>query len=349
MTRTDRLVQGAQIVVGVVVGLAALDHLESVAAPIALALVAGVVLSPVSDFWERKGAPPAVGALTSLLATVLLILLLAAALQPAVAQLVAQVPTVWADLGATIDQLRDLARGLQDMQDRMSEVMEGEEPATGASPGDRAEGATPSDPPFQLPTLGDAVLLAPAVLAQFLVFIGALFFFLLTRAEIYDWAARRLSEPTERAQTARRLRDAERRVARYFLTISAINAVLGIATAAVLQALGMPGALFWGLAAFLMNFILYLGPAIVAGALLLAGIGAFDGVASILPALAFVTLNSLEGQFATPTLVGRSIRVNPLLVFLSLVLGIFLWGPIGGVVAIPLLIWVLVLNDGLAT
>ena len=336
MNRMERAAQGALILLGVVVGLAALDHLESVAAPIALALVAGVVLSPVSDFWERKGAPAAVGALTSLLATLLVLLALAAALQPAVAQVVEQVPRVWSDLSETAERLRDLARGLEDMQEQVSEAIEGESPA------EPAEAA----PPFALPTLGDAVLLAPAVLAQVLVFAGALFFFLLTRAEIYDWAARRLSEPAERAQTARRLREAERRVSRYFLTIAAINLTLGVATAAALQALGLPGALFWGLAAFLLNFILYLGPAIVAAGLLLAGIGAFDGGMAVLPALAYVVLNTTEGQFVTPALVGRSIRVNPLLVFLSLVLGIFLWGPIGGVVAIPLLIWVLVLGDG---
>jgi predicted PurR-regulated permease PerM len=41
-------------------------------------------------------------------------------------------------------------------------------------------------------------------------------------------------------------------------------------------------------------------------------------------------------------------KINPLLVFLSLVFGIWLWGPIGGVVAIPLLLWVLVLYRDIA-
>jgi predicted PurR-regulated permease PerM len=126
-----------------------------------------------------------------------------------------------------------------------------------------------------------------------------------------------------------------------------INAGLGAATAMALQAMGLPGGLLWGVVAFLMNFIVYLGPAIFIVALLFAGVAAFDGGMALAPALTFVVLNGIEGQFVTPALVGRNMALNPLLVFLALIFGIWLWGPIGGIVAIPLLLWVLVLNDGL--
>ena len=49
----------------------------------------------------------------------------------------------------------------------------------------------------------------------------------------------------------------------------------------------------------------------------------------------------------TPTLVGKSLAVNPLLVFLSLVFWLWLWGPIGGIIAIPLLIWALTVVHGI--
>jgi predicted PurR-regulated permease PerM len=69
----------------------------------------------------------------------------------------------------------------------------------------------------------------------------------------------------------------------------------------------------------------------------------------LLPAAAFVLLNGIEGQFVTPSLVGKQVEVNPLLIFLALIFGIWLWGPIGGTVAIPLMLWVLVLNNMLAS
>ena len=111
------------------------------------------------------------------------------------------------------------------------------------------------------------------------------------------------------------------------------------------ETLGVPGAILWGVVGFLLNFVVYLGPAVFTVALLFAGIAAFDGWLALAPAAGFVMLNTLEGQFVTPALVGRNMELNPLLVFLALVFGIWLWGPIGGIVAIPLLLWVLVLND----
>jgi predicted PurR-regulated permease PerM len=57
-------------------------------------------------------------------------------------------------------------------------------------------------------------------------------------------------------------------------------------------------------------------------------------------------MNAIEAQFVTPTLVGKSLSVNPLLVFVSLVFWLWLWGPIGGIIAIPLLIWTLTVVQG---
>ncbi len=342
MDKLERVSRLAVIVVGAIALAAALDIGETIFAPIALALVAGVVLSPISDFWERLGFAPAVGALVSLALTLLVLAGLTLAFQPIFAQLVEQAPKVWSDMQDTIEVLRGLAGGLSDVTDEVSDAI--------APDANAAEEAAPAGDAGALPsvTLVDALLLAPTIAAQVLTFAGALFFFLLTRSEIYAWAARRLAEPAERAPTAHRLLAAERQVSRYFLTITLINAGLGAATAVALQLLGMPGAILWGTVAFLLNFILYLGPAIVAVSLLVAGIGIFDGPYAVLPAAAFAVLNTTEGQFVTPSLVGRNMSMNPLVVFLSLVFGLWLWGPIGGIVAIPLLLWILVLNDGLA-
>ena len=62
----------------------------------------------------------------------------------------------------------------------------------------------------------------------------------------------------------------------------------------------------------------------------------------------FIGLCTVEGQFITPTLVGRSRVVNPLLAFLILIAGIWIWGPVGGIVAIPLLLWVRVMTTGIS-
>ncbi len=335
----ERLSRISLILLGVIGFFATLYALSGIFAPLALALVTGVVLSPVSDFWERTGLSSAVGALASLVLALVVAAGLVLVFQPVIAQLVEQAPKVWSDLQETITLVRGLQRGVADLTGEVSNAIAPE--ASAALTPDAGTSVA-------LPSVTDAVMAAPAILSQMLVFAGALFFFLLTRKEIYDWAALNLSGRGEQAQTALKLLSAERHVSRYFLTITMINAGLGAACALVFQAIGLPGAVLWGVMGFLVNFVVYLGPAVFVVALLFAGVAAFDGGLALLPAAIFVLLNGIEGQFVTPALVGRNLSVNPLLVFLSLIFGIWLWGAIGGIVAIPLLLWVLVLNDRLA-
>jgi predicted PurR-regulated permease PerM len=55
-----------------------------------------------------------------------------------------------------------------------------------------------------------------------------------------------------------------------------------------------------------------------------------------------IALTTLEGHLITPTVVGRSLTLDPLAVFLAIAFWGWLWGPIGAFLAIPLLIVALV-------
>lgn len=332
----ERYAQLATIMIGLVAFTFALIATRDISAPIVLALALGIVLSPISEFWARVGFPPVMGALTSLMLTLLLIVLAGLAFQPVVVQLVSAAPKVWADVQDLLAVIRGMMQGVSDMAQDVAGT------ASTAAPEDENGDAMP------IPSMGDALLLAPGVVAQILTFAGTLFFFLLSRGQIYTFLARRLSEPSNRAITAQRLREAEFTVSRYFLTITAINAGLGMTAAAAFHLIGLPGAALWGTMAFILNFVIYLGPAVLAVALLFTGVAVFDGLMSFAPAAIFVTLNTIEGQFFTPTLVGRNMDLNPLLVFVSLVFGIWMWGAIGGIVAIPLLLWWRVILNGVA-
>ncbi len=260
------------------------------------------------------------------------------AFHPIIARLVEQAPKVWSDMQEVVRGLRGLMRGLSEVTEGVADAIAPEANAAAAGAGAAEEGVA-------IPSAADALMAAPAILSQMLIFAGSLFFFLMTRSEIYSWVSLRLSNTGGRAELAHRLRLAERNVSRYFSTITLINAGLGAITAAVLQFIGLPDAMIWGAVAFAVNFVVYLGPAMFILVLLFVGVAEFDGVLSLAPALSFLILNAIEGQFVTPALVGRHMAVNPLLVFLALIFGVWLWGPIGGIVAIPMLLWVLVLND----
>jgi len=96
---------------------------------------------------------------------------------------------------------------------------------------------------------------------------------------------------------------------------------------------------FFGLLTFVLNYIPYIGPAIVALVLLCVGLVAMPSLAyaALAPAL-FIAIATIEGHFITPSLVGRKLTLSPFVVFLALAFWTWLWGPIGAFLAVPLVI-----------
>ncbi|OYU17552.1 MAG: AI-2E family transporter [Rhodobacteraceae bacterium PARR1] len=321
----------AVVFLALVALMVVMEQAESILSPIVLGIVTGIVLSPLSELWERWGFPPVAGALASLFLTLAATALLVLLVQPVAYRLVSQAPKVLADMQETVDSISVRLRSLRNATEVVAEALGETDPA----PTVTTEG---------LPSVADVILLAPAMVAQATIFAGVLFFFLMTRHELYAGIGQ-LLPGTETVQIVARLRRAERHVARYFLTVSLVNIGLGLATAAALRLMGLPDAVLWGVVATLFNYIVYLGPVIVALALIAAGVAAFDGAMSLAPALGFLALNFLEGQFITPSFVGRQMRLNPLVVFVALVVGMWLWGAVGGIVALPIAIWVRVMRD----
>ncbi|PWE28008.1 AI-2E family transporter [Pararhodobacter marinus] len=310
-----------ETLLAVLAGLAALKYAEAVMAPLVLAFVIALVLTPIQNRLRRLGVPVALASTITLIATMMTLLGIALLLRPWVNEVIVSWPGVVAELRSAALDLRYKLSGLFDMQ---REMMEAITPAGGDGSGDGGGDA--------LPTLADAAWLAPQLGAQFLIFLGGLFFFLYGKERAYDWAKLIGFRPST-------FRLAEERVASYFAIVTVINTGLGIAVGLALTAYGLPGAPVWGLVAGLANFVIYLGPAITAAMLLLAGTVSFDGLAVAGVPLIYLTINLMEAQFVTPMLIGQRMRLDPLLVFLSLTVWLWLWGPIGGIVAIPLVLW----------
>ena len=334
MDRLQPLTQVSIAVIACVALIFAMSEAQSFLAPLILALIVGIVLSPVSDLVDRMGLPKAVAALGSLFLILAAIGLLYLFLEPVIDRAINAMPRIMIELDELFATVKNSLRGLEDVQRAAEQVANDGNPP--ASEQEAAESP--------IPTVEDAIFMAPAILGQVLIFAGALFFFILTRDEIYDFIAKKLVAEDRRLETAHRLREAERQVGRYFLTISIINAGYAVVFSAVMLAIGMPSPILWGIAAGLLNFILYLGPAIMSVSLLLGGLIAFEGAYAFLPLIAYVLINGIEAQFVTPSLVGKTLEVNPLAIFVSLVFFLWLWGAIGGFIAIPLLLWVMVLT-----
>ncbi len=314
-------------IIALVVLFAALRVAQGLFAPVLTAMVLGIVCAPLTDGIERIGLPRTLAALLMLTLFVVFTSTLFVLLEPAMTRAIQNAPSIWREVTGLLENLRGMLSGVEQLQDTVSDAL-------GTEEGGGAEGE--EDAGVEVPGIMDALALAPSFAATLLIFAGTFYFFLVSRRDIYDRVDRSAT-----FISAEMLERAESRVSRYFLTITMINASFGVIIGLVMTLIGMPQPMIWGIAAFLINFVLYLGPAILAVALAIAGILTFDGPYSFLPAAAYVSLNMTEGQFVTPSLVGRNMKVNPLLVFVSLVIWLWLWGPIGGVVAIPVLVWTL--------
>lgn len=100
--------------------------------------------------------------------------------------------------------------------------------------------------------------------------------------------------------------------------------------------IGLDFPVFWGLVAFLFNYVPNVGSIIAAiPAIAIAWLDlGFDG--AVLAAIGYLAVNMVLGNMVEPTWLGRRLGLSPLVVMLSLVFWGWLWGPIGVLLAVPL-------------
>jgi predicted PurR-regulated permease PerM len=128
-------------------------------------------------------------------------------------------------------------------------------------------------------------------------------------------------------------------VGRFYFTTALINVGLGVATAFAMMLCGMPNPLLWGTMAGILNFIPYAGSTITLMVLTVVAFVSFEGLGHVLAvAGSYLVLATLEGQFVQPLLVGRRLKLNPVLVFLALWFGGLFWGVAGIILATPTLL-----------
>jgi len=182
-------------------------------------------------------------------------------------------------------------------------------------------------------------MLAPAILAQILIFLASLYFFVATRDHIRISVLSLCVSRRMRWRTAHVFRDVEAKVSRFLLSITFINACVGCAVTLAMWAIGVPSPLLWGAMAAVLNYIPYVGQGVMILVLLAVGLGTETGLQNmLLPVGCYLAINFIEGQIVTPHFIGRTMTLNPFLIFLSITFWLWAWGPVGGLVAVPTLL-----------
>ncbi|MEO7430564.1 MAG: AI-2E family transporter [Dokdonella sp.] len=314
------------VVIALIAALAASYLARDILAPIMFSLLLSLLLSPLVLLLQRARLPRT-------LASGLVVLFFVVVAVGAIVAL-AQPARDWIGKGPS---------AIQSVQERMREIRTTFVQATRATqtiedlthPGDNSNQVVVKDSPNMLTGILSST---PRVLEAVAAVILLVFFFLSSG----DNFLRRLVEIApgmpEKRVVVSIARDIQREMSRYLLTITAINFGLGCATAIAMAMLQIPNAILWGAMAFLLNFAPYVGAAITGLILGIVGFSTFNamGHALVVPGVFFL-LAFIEGQLVTPTVIGRRLSLNPVVVFVWLLLWGWLWGILGVLLAGPLL------------
>jgi len=135
----------------------------------------------------------------------------------------------------------------------------------------------------------------------------------------------------------------------YLLTVSVINVAFGAVVAVGLFATGMPNPLLWGAMAGLINYIPFLGHTVSAIVIAVVALLSFDdlGTALIPPGI-FIVIAALEGNVVTPMILARRLTLNPVAVVAALLIWGYVWGIVGLLLAVPLLVVMKIACDRIA-
>ncbi|UTA47741.1 AI-2E family transporter [Simiduia sp. 21SJ11W-1] len=181
----------------------------------------------------------------------------------------------------------------------------------------------------------------PTVLTQILVTLFLAYFFMVYGQQLLlNWVQIKNSFSDKR-RAVELIHAMQADLSTYISTITLINIALGLTVGCVFYMLGVEDPFLWGALAGALNFAPYLGPMLSATAFSLVAYLQFQSLqfALLIPAV-YLCINLLESQFVTPTLLGRTLDLNPLVVFLWLVVWGWLWGGFGMLVGVPLLVCV---------
>ena len=298
--------------------------------PVLLAMFFALIGNPIIRGLQRLYLPRFVGALIVLVGGLALAGVLGNQLIEPAGEWVRQVPR----------QMRSLAPKLREMAKPMQEANKAAQNIARAAGG---EGTRPVEvvrtevnDPYK------TLAATPRLIASVLAVVLLTFFFMVYGENLQRNALALLPNRQQKKLTVDILQSIEREISRYVLTISVINAVVGLVFAGALYGLKvpLPEALLWGTMAAILNFAPYVGPLIGIIIMLLMGFVAFDDWHALVPAGIYLALHTLEGQIITPIVLGRQMRLSPLILILALMVFGWLWGIVGLLLAVPLLVCV---------
>jgi predicted PurR-regulated permease PerM len=300
--------------------------------PVVAAFVVGAMLGPAARRLDALDVPRALSALLLVTGLTLVIALVILLIFPHVSELTSGLPGI---VGSLKEKLHVFDRLVAAWR-RLAVMM-----------GEPNKGAIAL--PFPgISWLSPTVSVVVPTITEFLFFLVVLLLFIsewpnLRRGLVMTFASR-----DSRLTVLKILNEIESALGNYLLIVALINFAVGALTGVLCALTGMPNAVGFGALAATLNFIPIVGPMAMFVVLLVVGLVAEPTFAwGLVPAAGFLLIITVEGQFLTPTIIGRHLELNALAVLLSLAFWTWLWGPMGAFLSSPILMVALILKQRL--
>ena len=301
--------------------------------PLVLSLLLALTLSPLVRFMHRKGMGEGIAA-------GLVILVLSLGIGGTFAALSSPFFALVDDAPQIAEKVRTRFEELRQPIETVTEVAEQVDDATGG--GESVQQVVVQQPGILSQVAGSAL----SIVTTTVIVIILTLFLLASGDHFSEQIVKSFGTLKDKKRALRTVRDIESEISRYLLTITVINAALGVAVGVAMWLLGMPTPLLFGVMAALLNFLPYVGSLIGIAVVAMVGLVTFPTIgAALLPPLAYFACTAVEGQFITPTIVGRRLRINTVAVFVAVAFWSFLWSIPGALMAVPILVFLKVLCD----
>src|SRR5476651_1036581 len=306
--------------------LAAAYVAREIVLPFVFAIVLKLLLQPALRILERLHVPRILGSLLLILALFGTIVGLGAAISGPARTWAAKLPE-------GIPRLQERLSFMREPIDTLQRFLQQVEDFGGPAPSPHAAASARG------PTLLTTLFTGTRNFASGLFTTVLFLFFFLVSGDIF---LHRLVEILPRFSNKRQVVEISQQIgsniSAYLVTITIMNAAVGIATALAMWLTGVGDPILWGTVAFLLNYVPILGPALGVLIFLFAGLLTHDTLwQALLPAGLYLGFHLIEGETVTPMLVARRFTLNPVLVIIALVFWFWIWGISGAILAVPML------------
>lgn len=317
------------LMAGLVVALPFILTLGAVVVqPPVTALVLSIMLSPLADRLTRFGVPNMLASFMAILVMIgIVIVALAVILQPAF-DMVDQVPAMAREIARRFAQLRENFVWIGELNRQINHL-------SGPITGQPARVVALAEPSV----IEQLALATPSVVLEVLLTVLMTFFMIESRIRMRRRLLVERANFSSSVRIARVMRDVQDRVASYILTVAQINAGVGVIVYAGARYYGFTAPVMWGGLAFVLNFLPYMGPLTMVGLLALVGLGTSTTVAvGLIPALSFLALHAIEANLVTPSILGARFTLNPVSILISFSFFTLVWGVLGALLSVPILL-----------